>query len=733
MLRPITVQRATVGNGVLEPVQCSQNLQIAINNSDHLTIFELKLPLLHQAVSSVLVNGKNQKILDLNALYDVCTTFRIESVESLGLQIFSRVLIEDGESSFSFGRIGEPTIVEHLWSPLDETTRDCYLGLLLNTGEVLVLKRDSLDADAYEVHFRSFTCLLDQMNIELERLTPEGDIILRNQQYLELKVTGFVFTTLPNGSLAMTLAHESGEISIHKLEQGLPLIERFQAGGLVVKQSWSQLTNHLYYVLSDNSVHVVPIDDNGRLRSPPVSLKDPSRFTISQLKCSNTGKYAVVVDTCSIYYLSESAILASEKLPFRAVVSSLPIIETPLKISVCVCYETGRMCVAQLDQGQISISGAPGAWNNFVNRSLYKYQLLIAKDRERAPSKTFQNFLTGTAEGNFTNFGTQLISSNGMLVTVYNISPRNTIHYETRSQMEFTLSFLPVKEIDPEYVLAPEARSTSLSTINALLLDDIDNLPAISGEVVEGNPDATKAFLESLSSWKLKSFIDPKAAKLDIEPFITLEEGLINDFRDNTTVTKLQTLYTMNSSLLRTLNALSTSGKAADTVGEAIIVLAQEQDLVTLRIRQHLSRIFMQYLKGHSPSKFQQDIDRFMLLNYYIILKSAEDEVDDDKILEEVKITISTDICTESFQLSKNAPVPTDFLKFLNSTTNHKWARCDLTFIPLLELQGKSDELELHNYSTYQDLGSELFSVLFDTLGYCVYSGNRIFNTKVGV
>lgn len=724
MLKSITVQRSTVGNGILEPVQTSENLQIAINNSDHLTILEPKLPLLHQAVSSVTVNEKNQKFIDANELYDVCTIFHVETLLLLGLQIFSRILIEDGESHFNFTRIVEPAIVGHKWSPLEASSRDCYLGVLLSTGEVLVLKRDSLDTSEYVVKHRSFTCILDQMNIPQERLTPEGDIVLLNEQYLELKVTSFEFCKVAN-ELAISLAHESGNISIHKLEPGLPLLESFDTGGLVVKQLWNTQCTVLYYALNDNSVHMCPIDTTGRLLSPPASIKSPSRFMISQLNFSTAGNRLVLVDTTTIYFLDDNGTIASHKLPYRSTTSSLPIIESALNSSVLIAYESGQMCVAQLKGEGVVVGDAPSAWQTFVDKTLYKYQVLISKERSKVSSPVFLNFLSDSIEGNFCNFGTQLMA-NGTLVTVYSLSPRNTIHHETNSKMEFSISFLPVKEIEPDFEAVPEPASTSLCKLNSFFINNMDIIPIVSRATVERKPGALKDFVDAVNIWKNKLCGDVQSVDLKFELTGSLEDDLIQNFRDNPTVSKLQVLFTANASVLKTLHALNAPGNSSTKLDDLIMLLATEQDATSQKLRRHLASIFIKYSNENSLD-YDDDFDKFLLLTYQIILGEEKGRY----VASRVRITVSTQICTETFEVSAEGNVDSEFLKYLNSTSDHKWPRCDLTFLPILDLTSKSDELELHNYSVYKDLGSKLFTIAFDKLDYCVYSGNRTFNAKI--
>lgn len=726
MLKSINIQRAAVGNGILEPVQCSQNLQVAINNSDHLTILEPRLPLIHQAVSSVSVNGQSQNYLDANALYDVRSIFHIENLESLGLQILSRVLLEDGETKFSFGRISEPLIVGHKWSPIEDSSRDCYLGVLLNIGEVVMLKRSSLDASDYQVVFRSFTSLLDQLHISQQRLTTEGDIILLNKQYMELKVTDFEFAKLPNGQLVISLAHESGSLTFHKLDLDLPLLERFVAGGLVVKQTWSQLQNCIFYALNDNSVHAAQIDDNGRLRSPPNAVKAPSRFVISQLKASNSGDSVVVVDPSSIYTLGKKA--TSAKLPFRTVASSVAILETETKTDILVAYESGQMAVALLKNGELAIKSAPGVWQTFINKALYKYQLVAASEKAKVASLVFSNFLAETVEANFMNYGTQLMESNGSLVTVYSLAPKNTIHHEIKSRMEFTVNFTPVKDIESEFVARLFPGSTSLSALNSYFIKSVESIPVVSGAVTDGTSDAIQKFHEALIKWKLE-FGSSDKDTLEVSKEISLEEGLVKNFQSSTTVRKLQSQFLLLVSLLKTLHALHSLGKFGELLNKALMELAEQKDSIALKLRIHLAKVFLAH--ASASDDFSLDIDRFMLLNYRII---AGDKAQNGTAKSSTeKITISTDICTESFEIHSDTETKDNFLTYLGSTSNHFWPRCDTSLVPILDITSRSDELGLHNYSHYTDLGSKLYDDAFKVLGYCIYSGNRIFDAKVGV
>ncbi|KAF5211082.1 hypothetical protein E0198_002373 [Clavispora lusitaniae] len=724
MIKSIRVQRATVGTGILEPVQCSKNSQIAVNNSDHITILEPKLPLLHQCVSCKSSKGQMINTLDASSLYDVRTIFHVDNLESLGLQIFSRILIEDGESSFSFGRIAEPMIVGHKWSPLVESRKDCYLGVLLNTGEVLVLARDTLDASKYEVKFRSFTSILDQMKISQERLTSEGDIIIPNSLYLKLKINSFDFGQTSDGRLFLCLSHESNEISIHELSEGLPTLETFDCGGLCTKQVWSQASQQLFYLLNDNSIHMVPLDVNGRLKAPPQELKSASRFLVSQMQFIDKVKCLLVADTQRAVLVDENGLHSAVDLPYRSVISGMPIIETLEATLVHVAYESGKSCMIEVSSDRkLTLKPASSTWTSFLNNVLYKYQLKVLKEQNKAPSKVFQPYWTDNLEANFYNYGTQTMASSGVLVSVYSLAPKNVIHHEIKSKMEFSVSFLPLKDLSSSWN-HPELNVTSLSFLHGMFMQDINGLPQITQAVIDGSGSAEKDVIDYIKDWKRKHLGNPRDISLNTNEHESFHKALATDFRNNMDVKTLQRVYSLNTSLMRTFNSILKK-RASKLFSEYIVELADEQDVIGQKLRQQLARIILDYAK--EPIYREHDMDIFISSTFAMVLGI--------EYLPDVNPTIklSSELCTESFNLETTKPLPDDFLKFAKSTTGHKWPRCELSFLPILTLLNKSDELELQRYSSYDGSQSIILRDMYKVLDYCIYTGNRTFSTKIGV
>lgn len=731
MIKTINAKRATVGAGVLEPVRTSQNLQIAINNSDHLTIIEPKLPILHQCLDASTKQGQNA--ISSAALYDVQTIFYIENLEALGFQIFSRILIEDGELSFHFGRIADPMIVGHSWSPIDKSTRDCYLGVLLNTGEVLVLKRDSLDASNYSVHFRSFTSLLDQMRLPPERLTLEGDIILSRKQFEELKITDYLFGQNQQGNMVLSLAHESGEVTLHALAEGLSLKQRFEAGGHVVKLCFSD--THFYYVLNDNSVWECELNSEETAKSLPVQLKGALRFLVSQLR--SEGEYLFVADTTSLSAFKLGTLVTSIALPFRTVIVSLNALRIENALKLLLSYESSQFCVADFDGNRLELYTDITGWKTYVNKILLRQQLVAAKEQSKAPSKVFQPYLNDSVEFNFANFGTNILVGTGLIATVYCLSPHNVINNVIKSKMEFNVSFTPVSDIllNTANIEIPNKLTSSITDLNSFYIrtgSQLLSLPKTSNGASESAP---ADFINSVKSWKatLFDYTLDGVKKLPIEERSSLELSLQANFRDHQKIKSLQERYTFNVMFERTLKALSSTGGLSNELSNELLELASEQDAIGHIIRVHLALIILTYANSAGSSEFSTPFDRFMLLTYYLLLKHNGVEFSSKSLPQTATCTISTDLCTESFQVSKDDVPDVDFLKFAVSTTDHRWPRCDMTFLPILNLINKSDELEHHNYLIPTDIDSSLVEALFKVIDYCIYTGNRTFNIRVGV
>lgn len=732
-MRPFKVLRAIIGPGILEPAKCSANQQIAINSSNHITIIEPKLPFIHHCIEPPGSEGKSSTI-DPATFFEIRSVFHVENLESLGFQVFSRILITDSEKMFNLGRISEPIIVGHAWSPIESCTRDCYLGVLLNTGEMMVLKRDSLDATNYSVKFRSFTSILDQMSLPQNRLTAEGDIVLTGEQYLELKITDFLFGRIADGSLVLALAHESGFITIHALTESLPLLQRFETRGLVVKLLWSSLGTELYYALSDNSVWGCKFDPKLEIQGDPIKVKDASRFLVSHLHLVASTNTLVVTDTRAVYVGGINSPWVSCNLPYNSVVVNISAIAKPSGFTVLLPFESGRFCAAEVDTSRNTVKivkDSPG-WESFHNETLYNYQVVLSKEQNKALSKVFQPYLAETPEGHLVIHGFLPMLSNGLAAVVYSLSPKNVISHNIKSRREFNMGFIPVSSISSFQVPESTLGVTALSYLNSLIIADKEKIPVITKEVKDGDQKALQQFVESLKEWKASRFDNPALIKLSVSPTPFLEESIILNFRENKQIDALQKLFLLNISLTKTMHAIkSNSNKPYDALNQELMVIASEQDLISSKIRTHLASIVVFWASEQSISSFDSTLDTFLLNTYRVVLLHSNMALAELPIPERVKLTISTDLCTEMFEISKQEVISS--LKTVMSSSNHSWPRCDMTLLPILDLNNKMDELESHNYLSTKRDESYILRIVFGCLNYCIFTGTRTFDLKIGV
>lgn len=718
----IVVARAIAESGLLEPVQCSENLQVAINNSDHITVLDPKLPLLHNWITKGGTSSSPKKIIDTIDLYDVRTIFNIADLELLGFQIFSRLLIEDGEDQFSFGRISEPSIVAHTWSPLIDTSKDCYLGVLLNTGEVLILRRTTQDANQYDMVFRSFTCLLDQLNIPQNRLTSEGDIIISNAENLELKLTSFTFGKSHDGSLYILLAHQSGLISLHSLSPGLPEISRVNIRGTIVKQAWADDLSTLAVLLSDNSLLTLSFDEQLKELAEPHLVKQPSRFLVSHLKFLPFGQL-VVTDTRGIYVI-KNGFTTQTTLPYRSNILGLSFASLTSGSAAFLTYESGHLLTINISEsGECSVNSTSPAWTSFVNRNLLQFQYACLKEQNKAPAEVFKPLLNDKIEGNLLINGSHM-DANGNLVLVYNISPKNVIHHEIRSKSEFRVAIVPGLDIETQ-IISKNARGTSISQIHGLLIREFPLFPVLQSNGI----DALKSFLEGIQTWKTQHFIDAQKANLGLPTSAALTEMLKTAITQNQEVADLQKLFTFNACLKNTLEALTLSQETSLAVSQARSVIDEEQGIIKSKIAaQYRHAVLLQ----SSFDTFNTEADKFIQVTFAKVLP-IDIQRKFTKLPNEVKLTESTDLVTESFSVTNDQNIDPSFERYALSDSSHLWRRCDLTMLPILSLNNRADELDMFVYSLPEHAAEGLASTLQSVLDFCIYTGNRIFELKVGL
>lgn len=694
MIKGINISRALVSPSGTKPSQWSNNGQLCINNGNQLTILDPKLPNFYKAVISQTEyneQGDYQNTLCSEELFDQTVVLQVETLRQMDVCNFNRVKMTSSSDLFYFTRIIEPQIVKHLWSCSPKTTKDCSLGVLLNTGELLVMKRTNKSLQQYQPSFCFFKIIADELGL----LPTAGDELeVDEQQFKKLKIRDFEFVTLNGVELVMVL-NEAEELKIYSGEELLQTI---------VLPHASKFTT----LVHDNQVSIAFTTDRNELTiyrrhdsSFTVVLK-PSRFKLSQLVWHQQLKALIAIDSNSVHVYHNKA-LKSVKLSGGNVASLVPFDE-----EMIIAYEHGSFDKLSL---------------NLMKSEPFHY----LNDHFNTISLDFQvaNALNNTTNNDASRLLVQSATINsisGILSVTYKFIADKHISYKILSKNDYYVEFVSLEGLSPS-----TDSVTSLAAINSLWFNQFHQLLAFpkNFQII-----SSLGFVSQFKA-KLIEFKEThlgKVSKLsyngDIKP---IAESLVEGFVNNGQVSKHQKLYNMNIIISNCVNNLISKLETFDLPPEIVNELTEymkslEHEQETIK---KVLRLYLFNIMSHSSIGELSDIDKYVLMSYHIASKA-----DGYKVAplpfepNEVSITIKTEYVTESFSVS----VDEDFTELAISKTNHGWPRCGLTLLPLLEEENRIDELNQFNYIINNDFGG-LTEDLISTLDYCIFTGNKVYRT----
>lgn len=749
MIKNIPIGRANVAAGITDPLQWSENLQLAINNGSQLTILDPKLPLIHQSItSSTYGDGSSSfTMLDPKKLFDISCILDSESIDGLNLKNLDNIIIESANEKFSFGRITEPLITSHYWSPLNPTSKDCYLGVLFNTSELLIFQRSNFRPSNYAVKINVFHELLSKLHLTDESFS-NGEISMNYEQYLSLKVQCFRFNQITSNNetrLFLSLGLANNKISICELSDGLPVFLNIDIGETIFKHSWSpwlikagKYHSYLVVTTSMNSVILYELtfdpNSNSINSSEPVCLQKSSRFLISQcsfhpignamlLMVTNTKKLKVfTIDTLSKVHEANHDLSTCS-----LVTGTFNVSENEAVLDINIAFETGQFELVLFDLKTRSIQAKPphNSLTKFVSKNLHKYQLYNSKqhDVEESENNATTPFLNNVVEGNFINYCTRL-NSNGLVSMIYRIYPKNVLNYTILSKFEFNIGFIPIRELYTQ-MEGTRLSCTSLSYLNQLWFNKYNEIPKFPKLISDNKQDEINSFTESIQNFKKNNLIDISDAVIGINNITDLRKYLIVNFVENVTIKNLQYLFNFNTIVSKSLSILTSKFPDTNNISEVERQIDREQKQIERIIIKHLCKLIVSFVNQYNP-EITSNLDQFIVINYYLLM-SETDTTFESKFPIETEIKLSTRFFEESFRVSVNDIIDDDTTDMITSTTNHKWSRCKLTLLPILELKNKVDELKMFNYIIYEHMPNEswIINTLMETLDFCIYSGNK--------
>lgn len=738
-----------------DPVQLSENQQLAVNNGNQLTLLDPKLPLIHQSIvnSSLGQDNKGTLILESKRIFDILGILDVEAREKLSLGNLDKILIETLDEEFSFGRINEPIIVNHAWSPVNPTSRDCLLGVLYNTSELLLLERQGTNTNDYVVKYNVFDELLKNLGI-LPDTFANGEYTLSKMQYMSLKVESFCFNKIvldfnPQALLSIGLADRS--IEIYFINDQFYKAIKFPTEGTVVAQKWSSwnasdgsMKSHLAVLYSDNSISVFEIHYDDRSRSMKIENQRQvikrSRFSVGKFDFTEKDgiTYLLIVNTISIHVFRIEDSLSTDVKNFTLrrdsnafVVGMFPIHRRDGTFDVVISLENGEFECFELNVsgGSFEQKKSPSALEDFISKTLYKYQLKNSRQDglyENNENST-KHFLNNTVEGEFINYGCRM-NSNGMITIVYRIIPKQALNYTISSKLDYNIGFVSLSDdfVSPSNDLM---RGTSLSFLNRFWLKEFSNIPRIPRFTGETKEENIASFVNDLAEFKHSRFSKVDDIKVITMSSKSFKQSLYQNVLQNMEIKELEIIYNFNLIILKAFDALIQLAPGSEILGKAHINFLNEQKAIEKIISNHVMATVLD--KYNTPDSVESSIDKFVLTTFSLLL--GKDYMQRLSSEEKYEFTFKTKFIEETFKVSSNYEVGDEFFELVNSETNHKWPRCKLTFLPIMDIHNEIDELGIYSYLSGVDelRCTELSKILCETLGFCIFTGNKKYKVNL--
>lgn len=765
MIKNITINRSGVNTITTDPVQWSDNLQLAINNGFQITLLEPRLPNIHKSIVSgttyrplerpkeepkaknggagkddMEVDGAGTSATDASAtsdstgatenttiddseqwksngevnllntkeIFDQSTILHTELLAQMDVCKFNKVTVSSDNGDFWFARVSEPTIVKHQWGPISITSKDCYLGVLLNTGELLIFSRGSKQFQDYRLNANLFNIVLKELEIE-----DASELEVEYKDFLRLKVKDFNFYKVNNDQIITTL---NGDNQLVIYNEWFEVRDKVDFEDCVLNYVVSfKLDNYsVGYVTAENEVLVYD-SETGVSKS----IVPASRFKVNLIKWHKD--YLIFTSTVRIFIYNLTGGLVTKPLKSYANVSDLTVIDEQIVISTEIglfgAFDfKGKECEVPITK----------SLNEFLSENLMKYQLANNFNNEEI-TKNYLNLI----DGNILNFGFNM-NQNGITLTIFKLYPRDNINYTIESKDEFTIGFKPAKGLVSTD--GSKAFQTSLSFINKLWFDNFESLLVFPKNIQIASTNFVDKFIEGLIEFK-KNIFGPEITPIENSPSGTLDHDfssyLITNFTMNTNIMKYQQLYNFNEIVISSNDTLITKLKTLKEFEQNPMFtklvtqtnqLKQEQADLHSVILTFLIQLVIQYTTNQNIEVLHS-IDEFLLLGYYSFLG-----VKPELQLPEKTVEFTTEFFTESFHQS-SAKL---FTQLAVSESGHSWSRCGLTLFPLLHFNTKTDELGKFHYMIpdHHIPPESLTYQLLTTLNYCIFTGNRLYTAQ---
>ncbi|RLV93691.1 hypothetical protein JA1_002446 [Spathaspora sp. JA1] len=714
--RLLRVDASLSGN---DPLQWSENGQLALNGYNQITLLEPKLPSLYQTIQKV---NDDVIVLDPKYLFQLTTILDGDSTLPLG-NFNNLTFASEQDEPFTISNIFEYVVVSHQWTSTFDTSRDNLLGVLFNTGEFLVLGRKNFQTNKYFVFVNMFEVLADQFGVEKDN---DKYVVDANEMFA-LKVKSFHFSTV-GSTLLVSIVNGNNSLLVYKIDQesyDLELLASIDNSFRIIKQKWSNWndgTSFITVVSPENSLHTFKLTyDNNELTISESTLAiQPSRFKLSQLEYVYYKHNSILVSTFTgklILIDSDQKYEYTLDTYTTCVSITSGIIEKIL--TLILAFENGTFTTVQydLELKKIELVPTDKSLASFVDSVLSVYQLenMDAEDEEGATGDSAE-------EGLVVLQGIKRFSNN-ILSVQYKTIPKNALVYRIQSQLESQLQFIQLETPIDEYKPQPNNK-TSIGKVVEFWFENFTKVPELSNNFELERTERIDKFIDDLQTFKQEQLseidlqIDSK--KLNSDFSAMLDEN----FNQNVKVNQLQYQHTFTKLFINSLNGLKEDNDKLKTYLEQckLDIAAIER-----KISIYLKQLIFKFVKDNKI-EITNEFDKYLMISNYQRLCLLDIGVKTN-IPEKSNFTIGTKFYSETFEVNVDDPIRDDDL--LVSITGHGWTTCALSNLPILQMNNIRDELAQFNYIIPDEqFEPGLVTDLLKTINYCYLSGNKTYKLK---
>ncbi|KAG7194794.1 uncharacterized protein KQ657_004475 [Scheffersomyces spartinae] len=654
MIKSITIPRINVASLIAAPVQWSDNCQVAINARTGLVVLEPKLPRVSQEVfgskGTLLLKGlfKVSHQLDFESLKEAVDVYK-RGHTAHQMEVDSTSGDNHLKQKFVFV---EPLLVQHKWSPVDPVTKRCFLAVLYNTYDLIILKDD------FSVHRM------------IENVKTFAFINYSMLSYIS-DAKNLVLMSLGDYNEEQDVSYELGG------EEEL----QSEMNGEIVELSWNKDTTSLALTTSLNGVWLVHFSDSLELESGPQRLVKETRFSISKVQwvTFERAEYLIVAQTgrVSIWLLEKQQTVTTSFQNYEAI-AGVYFESKNDDIILNVAFDNGLIeCFTYTEQLLLPITpDKSNAIVKLVSKSLYKHQLLSKLDTSTGGKED-------SVEGQFINVSTNVIFG-GLLSVAYKIVPKGVINYTITSKDCMELALVRIRPLEKDI-----PGTTTIAQLIRFWFDKSADFPKFPNEVEE-----LDGFVEAIGNIKQEM--------IGVKPEIDLDY-LGSTPSQHSGLNKLQLQFNFNYSIITSVQKWLREPVISDIVSKWT---TENLEIVTA-IRKWLNSHILDMV---TMDKLNDEYDQYIVQSISSTLGQP------------VTISVSNQFFTETFTANCLSP------DTIALESGHLWPRCQLTQLPILEMESKTDELEINHYGVYDRITSRslILRQLLSEIQFCLFTGNRL-------